>query len=100
MAYMLYSTFEVDPKQKPMTIKQKKKLCSALTCLTDQEKKEAVFLLIVEHFRREKQSEIDIGDFVLPYSGTEKNKNITFDLNDFPPKLCWILWKFLGKQDE
>ena len=97
MSYLLYSTFAVDGTTKSMTAKQKRELCTSLNSLTERDKIDAVFLLITEHFRRESNQSINIGDFQMPYGGKEKDNGITFDVDKFPQVLCWVLWKFLGK---
>lgn len=92
--YGLYYTLNSNIPQKQFPSSKKANLVKITTKLTDQEK-EAFILLIYEHFRINSDDNINLIDLI-PYSGEQKNKDVIFDLDNFPNELCWILDRFVS----
>jgi hypothetical protein len=100
--YNLYHTFK-NVKETDLPTTKKVELQRRLSVLGENlEKRHAIFLLIFEHALLEESAEIS-SKIVLPYEGESKKCNtpsqkgcrdIVFDLDKFPNKLKWILWKF------
>lgn len=93
--YALYYTFEQDSKK--ITLKEKKKMLVDIEKLGEV-KKEALFLLVCEHY-------INCGNvlaesnFIIPYEGKQTQEGIVFDINKFPSELVKILYKFIQIQN-
>lgn len=89
--YGLYYTLNSNIPQKQFPASKKTNLVKITNKLLDQEK-EAFILLIYEHFRINSDDNINL----IPYSGQQKNKDVIFDLDNFPNELCWILDRFVS----
>ena len=91
--YSLYHTLNRDVDSKKLSLKQKKELVKEANNL-DENGKEAFLMLVCEHARINDDYNF-LKKKVLPYNGVSKNGDIIFEINKFPPQLCYILIKFL-----
>lgn len=105
MNYSLYDTFNVSG-MKSLTKEQHASLQSSLQNPRDNATREAVFMLVCEHAKREGKFEYSAeGKQSLPYGLQEDDVKgeVVFDLMALPVKLRCILYKFcsiLDKEDE
>ena len=90
--FTLYQTLCCNLPKKEPTLTQKKELINTVNKLYEHQK--VVFVrLIIEHFRINNE---DITDILhVPYEGTEDDKGISFNVDNFPVQLKWILLNFL-----
>ena len=64
--------------------------------MADPSKKTAVVMLIAEHARIEDGFVFDPSAFDMPYGMEQAGNDVKFDMSDLPPKLAWMLWRFMG----
>lgn len=92
--YGLYQTlYPLNDSEKSLTSRQVTQLKEKIENLTPMQK-EAVFMLICEHARLS-DNFIFTSECSLPYGMVEDKENVVFDVKQLPPKLQWILWKFI-----
>jgi len=87
----VYYTLNVNIPKKDLSAAKKRDLLERIERL-ETEQREAVFLLICEHYKSE--SGLDLDGLTLPYDGEKKKKGVEFDLDKLPIPLRWILYKF------
>ncbi len=88
--YSLYNSFNLNISTSCLTKKQKSTFVDIATKLTDNQK-EAFVRLILEHVLLENGHMADVN-----YTGDQIGDHIKLDIDKFPQKLQWILWKFLN----
>lgn len=89
--FQLYHTLNSNIQSTDLKKIEKTEILKTIDTM-DQSSKEALFLLIYEHYRlNEDPSDI----YKLPYGGTEKNNGIEFNLSKMPIKLRRIIYKFI-----
>ncbi len=92
--YNLYQSLDVKVPETDLKKTQKKKFTELTADLTENQK--ISFLkLIIEHARlNDKYNE---NSEIFPYTELSKNETtqLIFDVNEFPLKLRWILFRFL-----
>lgn len=95
--FPLYQTLSQNARSKDISIDEKGAIMSTISSLTEEEK-EALFLLIYEHYRVSKKitNSVDLQNLDLPY-GMKKSLNgsINFSLSKLPTKLRQIILKFV-----
>ena len=91
--YSLYYTLNKKIPKKDFPKKKVSSLLEKLASLDDQQAK-AVLLLIVEYAKVEDKFKINFKRIKVPYDGLKDRSSVTFDIENFPMKLKWILWKF------
>ena len=89
--YSLYQTFNCKLPKTDMTIEQKEKLVHYSNSLYSHQKI-AFVRLIVEHSRLNNLFSHTNAPYGLIIE--EGDSSLTFDLENFPIELRWILWKF------
>lgn len=96
--YPLYHTLT---KVIPSTTMKKTQLSQLKTKLEelDDYSCKAVLMLIAEHSRVEDGQSFDTANITIPYKGNQVGKDVKFDLEYFPNKLKWVLWKFVNLND-
>ena len=87
----LYQTLSSKIKSSAMTQKQMVDLGEKIKTNNHL----AIGRLIVEHYYQE-GGEPSVEDPKIPYKGTYKNGNTSFNVKELPNKLRWILWKFVN----
>lgn len=92
--YGLYYTLNENIPEKVFPVSNKKKLIKSIETLNEQEK-EAIILLIHEHYKNFGKKSLNENVNLIPYEGEQKGKNVLFDLEKLPNELCWILEKFM-----
>lgn len=90
--FPFYDSMIKDVKNKDLTMKQKDDFISTINKI-DENGYELVYALIRIY---EMQHEENSGTFIIPYSGKYIEKDIQFDLEQFPFKLKQILFKFVS----
>lgn len=99
-AYPLYYTLCKDMSRgKGMNKTERKKIISSLSdCVSSitEKEKEAVLLLIVEHFRTSEKKDIDFmtDDIFVPYEAVKTRNGIKWKYENIPDDLLNILQKF------
>ena len=93
--YELYQTLSQKSKSRDISEEDKEKIIQCIPTFSVEEK-EAIFLLILEHYRLTKNVNI-IDESSLPY-GVKKNSDscISVNLQKLPTKLRQILLKFVN----
>ena len=93
-SYGLYQTLSIGcESEKKLTVAQKKSLASKLKNTNDQ-KTEAIFMLICEHARLNDDFIYDPTSIKLPYSMKKQDNDVLVSVEDLPIPLQRILWKF------
>lgn len=96
MSYPLYHTLDKNLKKSDLSSSQKEELLKKLSdASTSDETKKAVIMLIVEHAKIADGVQVDMENFILPYSAEQRGKDVQIDLEKLPIPLRWILWKFM-----
>jgi len=90
--YGLYQTLNVNIPRRKLTKQQKDELWDKLKNIEEEETNEVVFMLIYEHNRVSDKGK----DESLPYKGKKRTKGVEFNLENFPRRLQWILFKFFS----
>ena len=89
--FTLYQTLNKNIPTKKLTVAQLSDLAKRLE-ISDPT---PVAKLILTHYKREGK-QINIRNPDIPYAGTTKGNETTFDLKSLPHDLQWILWKFVN----
>lgn len=103
MSTTLYQTLCQNTKAKDISVEEKSKITETVLTLNNEEK-EALFLLIYEHFRTSRKKNtietINLDDLQLPYGISETVDGIQFSLSKIPLKLRQIILKFINIVDQ
>lgn len=95
VTYGLYQTFsDIKEPSRGLSSEKKKKIKSAFSRLTEDQR-EAFFMLVCEHARQNDEFDYDPENIVLPYDIVYSDNQVEMDLKNLPPKLQYILWRFL-----
>jgi hypothetical protein len=89
--FALYYTLNKNIPEKPLSVKQKTDLVKFLRKV---EEIDQIILLITEHAIINDNYVPEVENPNLPYDGYDDGKTTTFDLDNLPTELQWILHKF------
>ena len=93
MSFPLYSSMlSLVKTSRSLTARQKADFVKKVSVL-DENGHELIYALIKAYYLEQEENTISN----LPYEGQDIQKNISFDLNNFPGRLQQILHKFVAK---
>lgn len=90
--FQLYYTLNKNIQSADLKKSEKEEIISYIPKL-DESHRNAIFLLMYEHYRNETQEMNDI--YKIPYSGIEKPTGIEFNIGKMPIPLRRIIFKFI-----
>ena len=91
--YGLYQTLDKNIPRKDLTEKEKKHILKKIKGAAPDQL-EAMFMLICEDARLHDDFEGELENYELPYRGKSQDEGVQFNLERFPRRLRWIIFRF------
>lgn len=99
-SYPLYHTLNKNIPAKDLSVTQKQNLKDKIGSCTDSDVKKAIVMLIAEHATVKQDLDVKLlaqkKGGALPYKMTQTKDDVSFDIENLPIELRWILLKFLN----
>ena len=92
--YPLYHTLNKNIESRDMTKQEEYSMTERIKSMEEPSIK-AILMLIIEHSRINGDGEFYSNNIVLPYNGSQNEKDVVFQINKLPIRLKWIIWKFI-----